>query len=116
MTNTFQFVDVLADQGLDFIHVSVDRFWAGPRNEESGGKSRIVMIQEQAGDRVPVIGVGGLWTPEDIVRALVTGVPVGLGHAMQLNPDWVENVRTGRQAATRTTLSRAAQRELKFRT
>jgi NADH:flavin oxidoreductases, Old Yellow Enzyme family len=113
MEDTLQFVDVLAEQGLDFIHVSVDRFWAGPRREESNGKSRVVMIQERAGDRIPVIGVGGLWTPEDVVQALATGIPlIGLGHAMLLNPDWVEKVRTGREADIKTTLSRSSQKEL----
>ncbi|GLX70429.1 NADH-dependent flavin oxidoreductase [Paenibacillus glycanilyticus] len=114
MADTLRFVDVLADQGLDFIHVSVDRFWAGPRREESG-KSRVVMIREQAGDRVPVIGVGGLWSPEDVTQALDTGVSlVGLGHAMLLNPDWIEKVRDGRESEITTALSRSSQQELKI--
>ncbi|WP_350356250.1 NADH-dependent flavin oxidoreductase [Cohnella hashimotonis] len=115
MADTLQFVEVLAAQGLDFIHLSVDRFWAGPRREEDKDKekSRIVMIQELVGDRIPVIGVGGLWTPKDVVQALATGIPlIGLGHAMLLNPDWVEKVRTGRQAEITTTLSRSSQKEL----
>ncbi|MFD2329078.1 NADH-dependent flavin oxidoreductase [Cohnella sp. GCM10020058] len=115
MADTLQFVEVLAEQGLDFIHVSVDRFWAPPRREEGIGKSRIVMIQERVGDRIPVIGVGGLWTPEDVVQALATGIPlVGLGRAMLLNPDWVEKVRTGRQADITTMLSRSSQKTLRI--
>ncbi|MDG0809215.1 NADH-dependent flavin oxidoreductase [Cohnella rhizosphaerae] len=115
MADTLRFVDVLAEQGLDFIHVSVDRFWAGPRREENSAKSRVVMIQEQAGGRVPVIGVGGLWTPEDVVQALGTGIPlVGLGHAMLLNPDWIEKVRSGREAEITTLLSRSSQKELRI--
>ncbi|MBB6731407.1 hypothetical protein [Cohnella zeiphila] len=52
-------------------------------------KSRIVMIQERVGNRIPVVGVGGLLTPEDVVKALETGVPlVALGHALMMNPDW----------------------------
>ncbi|MNN59851.1 NADH oxidase [compost metagenome] len=113
MEDTLQFVEVLADQGLDFIHVSVDHFWSGPRRAENDAKSRIVMIQEQVGKRVPVIGVGGLWTPGDVVQALSTGIPlVGLGHAMLLNPDWAEKVRSGREAEIQKTLSRSAQKEL----
>ncbi|MDI4649108.1 NADH-dependent flavin oxidoreductase [Cohnella hashimotonis] len=115
MADTLRFVHVLAEQGLDFIHISVDRFWAGPRREENNAKSRVVMIQERVGARVPVIGVGGLWTPEDVVQALGTGIPlVGLGHAMLLNPDWIEKVRSGREAEITTLLSRSSQKELRI--
>lgn len=115
MDDTLRFVDVLAEQGLDFIHISVDRFWAGPRREENNAKSRVVMIQERVGARVPVIGVGGLWTPEDVVQALGTGIPlVGLGHAILLNPDWIEKVRSGREADITTLLSRSSQKELRI--
>ena len=47
------------------------------------------------GDHVAEIGVGGLLTPDDVVQALGTGVPlVALGHAMILNPDWVAMVQS----------------------
>ncbi|CAI6085656.1 hypothetical protein [Cohnella sp. JJ-181] len=82
---------------------------------ERPGDVTSLLIQERAGERVPVIGVGGLWTPEDVVQALGTGVAlVGLGHAMLLNPDWVEKVRSGREAEIKTTLSRASQEELRI--
>ncbi|CAM4483716.1 NADH-dependent flavin oxidoreductase [Paenibacillus macerans] len=113
MTDTLHFVDVLAEQTLDYIHISVDRFWAGPRRDDSIKKSRIVMIQERVGDRVPVIGVGGLLTPDDVVQALETGVPlISLGHAMVMNPEWVALVQSGREQEIKTTLSRSAQKEL----
>ncbi|MGM1049201.1 MAG: hypothetical protein ACQEXX_24095 [Bacillota bacterium] len=47
------------------------------------------------GDHVAVIDVGGQLTPDDVVQALGTGVPlVALGHAMILNPDWVTMVQS----------------------
>lgn len=113
MADTLHFVDVLADHYLDYIHVSVDRFWASPRGEENTTKSRIVMVQEQVGNRVPVIGVGGLNTPNEVIQALETGVPLfALGHAMILNPDWIAMVQSGREGKIRTTLSRSSQKEL----
>ncbi|WP_059050603.1 NADH-dependent flavin oxidoreductase [Paenibacillus senegalimassiliensis] len=113
MQDTLQFLDVLAEQNLDYIHVSVDRFWAGPRGGSDSATSRIVMIQNHVGERVPVIGVGGLYTPEDILAALNTGVPlVALGHAMILNPNWAELVQGGQENRIKTVISRSAQAEL----
>lgn len=113
MSDTLHFVDVLAEQNLDYIHVSVDRFWAGPRNDRNITKSRIVMIQERVGNRIPVIGVGGLLTPVDVVKALETGVPlVALGHALIMNPDWVNLVQSGREKELKTAISRSSQKEL----
>lgn len=114
MEDTLQFVDVLAVQNLDYIHLSVDHFWGEPRREESNrAKSRVVMVQELVGNRVPVIGVGGLSTPDDVVKALGTGIPlVTIGHAMIMEPKWVEKVQSGQEKEIRTTLPRTAQKEL----
>lgn len=113
MEDTLHFVGVLAEQNLDYIHVSLDRFWAGLRRDGSATNSRIIMIQERVGDRVPVIGVGGLSTPDDVVQALESGVPlVALGHAMILNPDWIALVQSGREKEIKMTISRSSQKEL----
>lgn len=113
MADTLRFVEVLAEQNLDYIHVSVDRFWAGPRKDRTITKSRIVMIQERVGNQIPVIGVGGLLTPEDVVKALETGVPlVALGHALMMNPDWIHLVQSGREKEIKTAISRSSQKEL----
>ncbi|MFC4810148.1 NADH-dependent flavin oxidoreductase [Paenibacillus sp. GCM10023250] len=113
MDDTLQFVDVLTEQSLDYLHVSVDRFWAGPRHDASTATSRVVMIQQRAGSRIPVIGVGGLLTPEDVGKALATGVPLAaLGHAIIMNPDWAHLVRSGREHELKTTISRSAQKAL----
>ncbi|MFB5760001.1 NADH-dependent flavin oxidoreductase [Paenibacillus medicaginis] len=113
MADTLHFVDVLAEQNLDYIHLSVEHFWQSPRTDDKIAKPRIVMVQELVGDRVPLIGVGGLWTPDDVVEALSTGVPlISLGHAMMINPEWVTLVQNGREDEIKTTLSRSAQAKL----
>ncbi|OMF37935.1 NADH-dependent flavin oxidoreductase [Paenibacillus sp. FSL H8-0548] len=114
MEDTLQFVDVLALQNLDYVHLSVDHFWGEPRREESNSTtSRVVMVQERVGNLVPVIGVGGLSTPDDVVKALGTGIPlVAMGHALIMEPKWVEKVQSGQEKEIRTTLPRTAQKEL----
>ena len=113
MGDTLRFVDTLADQGLAYIHVSVRGFFEGSMRDESDTKSRVVLIQERIGSRVPVIGVGGLSTPEDVVEALDTGVPLlALGHALIMEPKWVEKVLNEQENEIRKTLPKTAQKEL----
>lgn len=58
MEETLQLVHKLADQDLDYLHISV-------------------------GDRVPVIGVGMLRTPDEVMKAFEIGVPlIALGREL----------------------------------
>jgi 2,4-dienoyl-CoA reductase-like NADH-dependent reductase (Old Yellow Enzyme family) len=113
MEDTLRLVDVLAEQELDYIHVSVRGFWDGSIRDETDKKSRVLLIQERVGHRIPVIGVGGLSLPEDVKQALDTGVPlIALAHAIIMEPKWVEKLLNDQENEIRTTLPRTAQEEL----
>lgn len=113
MEDTLQLVDVLAEQELDYIHVSVRGFWDGSIRDETDKKSRVLLIHERVGHRIPVIGVGGLSLPEDVKQARDAGVPlVALAHAIIMEPKWVEKVLNDQENEIRTTLPRLAQEEL----
>ncbi|MCP3762733.1 NADH-dependent flavin oxidoreductase [Domibacillus sp. A3M-37] len=113
MEDTLVLVDKLADQQLDYLHISVGAFWNGSIRDTNDKTSRVVMIQERAGDRVPVIGVGMLHTPEDVIAALDTGVPlIALGRALIMEPKWIQKVEKGQEETIRTTLPKEDQKEL----
>lgn len=113
LEDTLQFVDKLADQGLDYLHVSVKHFWNGSFREKDKTQSRITNIHEKIGDRVPVVGVGSLHTPDEVVEALETGVPlIALGRELLMEPKWIEKVQSGEEDQIRKTLSRHDQEKL----
>ena len=113
LEDTLQFVDKLADQKLDYLHVSVNHFWNGSFRDKSHSQSRIVKIHEKVGSRVPVVGVGSLHTPDEVVEALETGVPlIALGREMLMEPKWIEKIQAGQEDQIRTTLSKKDQKEL----
>ncbi|MET3697487.1 2,4-dienoyl-CoA reductase-like NADH-dependent reductase (Old Yellow Enzyme family) [Bacillus oleivorans] len=113
MEDTLRFVDALADQNLDYIHVSVRNFWAGSIRDKSDDHSRVIMIREHVGDRVPVIGVGNLYSPDDVIKALKTKVPLlAIGRELIMEPKWVEKIANGKQDEIRITLSLADQKQL----
>jgi 2,4-dienoyl-CoA reductase-like NADH-dependent reductase (Old Yellow Enzyme family) len=113
MEDTLQFVERLAEQDLDYLHISVGGFWNGSIRDIDNHTSRVVEVQERVGKIIPVIGVGLLYTPDDVVKALDTGIPfVALGRELIMEPHWVQKVEAGQEDSIRTTLSKADQKEL----
>lgn len=57
-------------------------------------KSRTELIAEHINDRVPLVAVGGIRTPEEAVRVLEQGNAdfVALGRALVVDPNWIEKV------------------------
>lgn len=94
MEETLQLVDKLADQDLDYLHISVGGFWNGSICDDNNQTSRVVMIHERVGDRVPVIGVGMLRTPDEVMKAFEIGVPlIALGRELIMEPQWVQKYK-----------------------
>jgi 2,4-dienoyl-CoA reductase-like NADH-dependent reductase (Old Yellow Enzyme family) len=87
MDDTLQLVDALAKKKLDYLHVSTPDFWGGSLRDENDKKPRAVLIHERVGDRIPIIGVGSIRTPDDVVKVMDTGIPlVALGRELIMEP------------------------------
>jgi 2,4-dienoyl-CoA reductase-like NADH-dependent reductase (Old Yellow Enzyme family) len=113
MADTLVLVDALADKGLDYLHVSLQDFWSEPRRGVEPTKNRVAYLLEKINNRVPLIGVGSIHTPDEAVKALETGVDlIALGRELIMEPDWVEKVQKGREADIATTLSKRDQAKL----
>ncbi|RFU60243.1 NADH-dependent flavin oxidoreductase [Bacillus sp. V59.32b] len=113
MADTLALIDALAEKNLDYLHVSLNDFWSTPRRGVEDTRSRMEMIQERVGEKVPVIGVGSIYTADDALKAKDTGVPlIALGREIIIDPDWVEKVEQGREAEIVTKINKDAQQEL----
>ena len=114
MADTLALVDVLADKGLDYLHVSLGEFFSTPhRGVEDLTKTRIEYLLEKINDRVPLIGVGSIYSAEDARRAFETGVPlIALGRELLIEPDWVQKVAEGKEEEIMTLLDKNKQEEL----
>ncbi|MBM7653327.1 2,4-dienoyl-CoA reductase-like NADH-dependent reductase (Old Yellow Enzyme family) [Neobacillus cucumis] len=76
-------------------------------------RPRIEIIQERVGHKVPVIGVGSLYTADDVLKASQTGVPfIALGRELIIDPDWVQKVKEGRESEIVTKIDKGKQEEL----
>ncbi|QCR31281.1 NADH-dependent flavin oxidoreductase [Lysinibacillus sp. SGAir0095] len=114
MADTLALIDALADKGLDYLHVSLGEFFStARRGVEDLTKTRIEYLLEKINDRVPLIGVGSIYSAEDARRAFATGVPLlALGRELLIDPDWVQKVRDGKEREIVTQLDKEKQKEL----
>ncbi|MCF6410294.1 NADH-dependent flavin oxidoreductase [Pseudalkalibacillus salsuginis] len=113
MAHTLPFIDALASIGLDYLHVSLNHYWTGPRRGIDDARPRLEIIQERVGDQVPIIGVGSIRTPQDAIKALQSGIPlIALGRELIMEPDWIQKVVQGNEEYIKTTLAEVDQDRL----
>jgi 2,4-dienoyl-CoA reductase-like NADH-dependent reductase (Old Yellow Enzyme family) len=113
VTDTMVLVDALLEKELDYLHVSLFTFFAKPRTAPHGDRPIIDLIRERVGGRVPVIGVGQLYTADDALKARNTGTElIALGRPLIMEPDWVEKVQQERAAEIRVALNPADRDQL----
>ncbi|KIL51175.1 NADH-dependent flavin oxidoreductase [Jeotgalibacillus campisalis] len=106
MEDTLTFVDRLVEENLDYLHVSVQDFNAGSMRNPEDKASRVQLIQDRVGEKIPVIGVGSLHTPEDVEKAMAGGIPlISLGRELIMEPKWVEKAANNKADEIRTDLS-----------
>ncbi|MBT2757621.1 NADH-dependent flavin oxidoreductase [Mesobacillus foraminis] len=114
MGDTLKLVDALAGKGLDYLHVSLNDFYSAPRRGvEDLTKTRVDYLLETIDNRVPLIGVGSIYSAEDARKAFKSGVPLlALGRELIIDPDWVQKVQEGKEAEIVTQLDKSKQEEL----
>ncbi|WP_404328618.1 NADH-dependent flavin oxidoreductase [Mesobacillus maritimus] len=114
MEDKLKLVDTLADKRLDYLHVSLGEFFSKPRRGvEDLNKTRIDYLLETIDNRVPLIGVGSIYSAEDARKAFETGVPLlALGRELIIDPDWVQKVAEGKEAEIVTEIDKNKQKEL----
>ena len=114
MADTIKLVDTLAEKDLDYLHVSLQHFLSkARRGVEDVNKTRIDYLLETIDNRVPLIGVGSIYSAEDARKAFETGVPLlALGRELIIDPDWIQKVAEGREDEIVTEINKDKQEEL----
>ncbi|RDW19815.1 NADH-dependent flavin oxidoreductase [Oceanobacillus chungangensis] len=107
MKETFGLLDELIKADIDYIHIATTNAWAKPRRGIESEKSRTELIAEYINQRVPVIGVGSIHTPDDAALVMKEGKTdfVALGRALVVDPDWVEKTQQNEEDTIRHELT-----------
>lgn len=105
--DTLSLVDVLANQGLSYLHASLNNFWQTSMRDKEDTEPVILKLINTINNRVPLIGVGSIHTADDAIKALESGVNfIALGREIIMEPEWMDKVYNGKESEIRTTLSK----------
>lgn len=105
MKETLALVDALLETPLQYLHVSLWDFEKKVRRGADSTLTRMQVLHERIDGRLPFIGVGNLYTADQILNAFQTGRAelIAVGKSVMLNPNLVELIQTGREDEIETT-------------
>ncbi|WP_180368190.1 tRNA-dihydrouridine synthase, partial [Oenococcus oeni] len=106
LADTMQFIDVLADQPIDYLHISMGYVWRTSLNDETDTEPIILKIKRQIHNRLPLISVGSVEQPADAEKVLDAGIDfVAIGRELLREPNWVQKVESNDEESIRYTIS-----------
>jgi len=99
MEITEQLINQIANQPLDYIHISLMDVNSETRDGKYKGENRLKLIHHWINGRMPLIGIGSIFTPEDALNAIDNvGVElVALGSEILLDYDFVGKIKNGQE-------------------
>ncbi|MFD1418832.1 NADH-dependent flavin oxidoreductase [Companilactobacillus keshanensis] len=107
MEDTLQFIDKLADQPLDYLHISMGNAWRKSLNDKTEDTPTILRIRDQVNGRLPLISVGSIQTPADAEKIMDAGITfAALGREYLREPRWIEKVQNGLEDTIRYSVNR----------
>lgn len=97
MQESFTLIDALTAKPLQYLHVSLWDFYKHARRGADETRTRMEQLHARIGGKLPLIGVGDLYTAQQAAEALATGWAefIAVGKTVLLNPNWAQRVRTG---------------------
>ena len=103
MTETGALIDALVQKPLQ---VSLWEFDKKIRRGGDTAQTRMQFIHDRINGKLPLIGVGNLFTADDILAAFETGWAefIALGKTVMINPHIATQIREGREAEIETQL------------
>ena len=109
MAETGALIDALVQKPLQYLHVSLWEFDKKIRRGGDTAQTRMQFIHDRINGKLPLIGVGNLFTADDILAAFETGWAefIALGKTVMINPHIATQIREGRESEIETQLDPA---------
>ena len=106
MTETGALIDALVQKPLQYLHVSLWEFDKKIRRGGDTAQTRMQFIHDRINGKLPLIGVGNLFTADQILAAYKTGWAefIALGKTVMINPYIATQIREGREDEIETQL------------
>ena len=109
MAETGALIDALVQKPLQYLHVSLWEFDKKIRRGGDTAQTRMQFIHDRINGKLPLIGVGNLFTADQILAAFETGWAefIALGKTVMINPHIATQIHEGREAEIETQLDPA---------
>ena len=106
MTETGALIDALVQKPLQYLHVSLWEFDKKIRRGGDTAQTRMQFIHERINGKLPLIGVGNLFTADQILAAYKTGWAefIALGKTVMINPHIATQIHESREDEIETQL------------
>ncbi|MFE0301353.1 NADH-dependent flavin oxidoreductase [Priestia megaterium] len=115
MKDTYALIEHLIEKDVDYIHASLKDALSSKPVDSQDDKTYLELIVDHVNGRVPVLAAGSMVTPNDVKTALDKGLTLAaIGHALIMNPDWIEKVQNGNEAEIKTAIRKSKVRELEL--
>ncbi|MFK4300540.1 2,4-dienoyl-CoA reductase-like NADH-dependent reductase (Old Yellow Enzyme family) [Paenibacillus sp. RC254] len=115
MKDTYVLIDRLIEAGVDYVHASLADALSSKPVDSQDEKTYLELIVEHVNSRVPVLAAGSMVTPDNVATALDKGLTLAaIGHALIMNPDWVEKVQNGQESEIQTAIKASKVSELEL--
>lgn len=100
MEITRELIDKLAEQPLDYLHVSLSDVHSKIRRGKYEGVERIELLHKWIDGRMPLIGIGSIFTADQALAAVEAGHIefIALGRALLLDDQFVGKTEAGQEA------------------
>lgn len=99
MEDTFALLDVLVEKPLQYLHISLHEFAKKARRGADTNLTRMQLVHERINGKLPLIGVGSLFTADQISDAFNTGWAefIALGKTVMINPNIATLIKEGKE-------------------
>lgn len=115
MKDTYALIERLIEEDVDYVHASLADALSSKPVDSQDEKTYLELIVDHVNNRVPVLAAGSMVTPDDVAKALDKGLPLAaIGHALIMNPDWVEKVQNGQESEVQTAIKASKVSELEL--
>ncbi|WP_443090973.1 NADH-dependent flavin oxidoreductase [Basfia succiniciproducens] len=106
MEDTLALIDALKGKALQYLHISLHEFFKKARRGADTNAFRMQLVHDRIGGKLPLIGVGSLFTAEQILEAYNTGWAefIALGKTVMINPTIATLIKEGKENEIVTTL------------
>lgn len=99
MEITEELIGKLSDKPLDYLHVSLSEVHAKTRSGKYEGTERAELLHKWIGGRMPLIGIGSIFTANQSLAAIESGHIdlLALGRALLLDHNFVNKIEAGKE-------------------